>query len=113
MCEVNIEMQVRRIAATPIVENAWLRGQELHLHGWIYAIHDGLLRDLGPHLSSIAERDMLVSLDERVRDPSEPESAMRRQAIAVFAGLVPEMMEGLACPWPGCGHGSPIESVGT
>ncbi len=57
MCEVNVEMQVRRLAQTPIVENAWARGQSLHLHGWIYAIHDGLLRDLGPHLSSLAERD--------------------------------------------------------
>jgi carbonic anhydrase len=69
MCEVNIEMQVRRLAATPIVENAWVRGQELHLHGWIYKIDSGLLRDLGPHLSSIAERDRLPSIDERICQP--------------------------------------------
>jgi carbonic anhydrase len=67
MCEINIEMQVRRLAATPIVENAWARGQELHLHGWIYRIGNGLLRDLGPHLSSIAERDELSSIDDCVR----------------------------------------------
>jgi carbonic anhydrase len=85
LCEINIEMQVRRIAATPIVENAWARGQSLHVHGWIYAIHDGLLRDLGPHLSSIAERDALPSIDHRVVDPVEPVSAMRRQAMDVFA----------------------------
>lgn len=66
MCEVNIEMQVRRLAATPIVENAWARGQELNLHGWIYRIGTGLLHDLGPHLSSIAERDALASIDECV-----------------------------------------------
>ncbi|HRF09208.1 MAG TPA: carbonic anhydrase [Xanthobacteraceae bacterium] len=66
MCEVNIEMQVRRLAATPIVENAWARGQELHLHGWIYRIGNGLLHDLGPHLSSIAERDALPSIDDCV-----------------------------------------------
>lgn len=66
MCEVNIEMQVRRLAATPIVENAWARGQELNLHGWIYRIGTGLLRDLGPHLSSIAERDALLSIDDCV-----------------------------------------------
>lgn len=64
MCEVNIEMQVRRLAATPIVENAWARGQELHLHGWIYRISTGLLKDLGPHLSSIEERDALPSIDD-------------------------------------------------
>jgi carbonic anhydrase len=89
LCEINIEMQVRRVAATPIVENAWARGQELHLHGWIYAIHDGLLRDLGPHLSSIAERDALPSIDRRVVDPVEPVSAMRRQAMDVFAKFEP------------------------
>jgi carbonic anhydrase len=85
LCEINIEMQVRRVAATPIVENAWSRGQPLHVHGWIYAIHDGLLRDLGPHLSSIAERDALPSIDQRVVDPIEPISAMRRQAMDVFS----------------------------
>lgn len=66
MCEINIEMQVRRLAATPIVENAWLNGQELHLHAWIYRIDTGLLRDLGPHLSSITERDVLPSIDDCV-----------------------------------------------
>lgn len=68
MCEINIEMQVRRLAATPIVENAWARGQELHLHGWVYRIDCGLLRDLGPHISSIAERDALVTIDDCVTD---------------------------------------------
>ena len=89
MCEVNIEMQVRRIAATPIVENAWEREQRLSIHGWIYAIHDGLLRDLGPHLSSVAERDALPSIDERILRPVEVVSAMRRQAIAAFSAIPP------------------------
>ncbi len=91
LCEINVEMQVRRVAATPIVENAWARGQPLHVHGWIYAIHDGLLRDLGPHLSSIAERDALASIDQRVREPAEPVSAMRRQAMDVFANPYPNV----------------------
>lgn len=64
MCEINVGMQVRRLAATPIVEDAWARGQELHLHGWVYAVHDGLLRDIGPHLSSAVERDALPSIDD-------------------------------------------------
>ena len=91
VCEINVEMQVRRLAATPIVENAWARGQDLALHGWIYAIHDGLLRDLGPHLTSIAARDALPSIDARIHDPVEPVSAMRRQALAAFgAGTRPD-----------------------
>lgn len=87
LCEVNIEMQVRRLAATPIIENAWARGQNLNLHGWIYAIHDGLIRDLGPHLSSVEERDALPSIDQRVYQPVEAQSAMRRQALAAFSGI--------------------------
>ncbi len=87
LCEINVEMQVRRLAATPIVENAWARGQPLNIHGWIYAIHDGLLRDLGPHLSSAAERDALISIDQRLEEPFEPQSARMRQAADAFAGL--------------------------
>jgi carbonic anhydrase len=105
VCEINIEMQVRRVAATPIVENAWARGQALHLHGWIYAIHDGLLRDLGPHISSIEERDALLSIDERVQDPAEPVSAMQRQAIAAFSGIVPDVDSVVSHMTDGCGHG--------
>jgi carbonic anhydrase len=65
LSEVNVEMQVRRLASTPIVENAWARGQSLQLHGWIYGVDDGLLRDIGPSLSSAAQRDALPSIDER------------------------------------------------
>jgi carbonic anhydrase len=84
MCEINVEMQVRRIASTPIIEQAWARGQTLHLHGWIYGIHDGLLRDLGPTLSSVTERDALPTIDERVLRPVEPVSAIRRHALEAF-----------------------------
>ncbi|HEV2556945.1 MAG TPA: carbonic anhydrase [Bosea sp. (in: a-proteobacteria)] len=87
MCEINVEMQVRRLAQTPIIENAWARGQELNLHGWIYAIEDGLLRDLGPHLSSVEQRDALPSIDHRVLHPVEAVSALRRQALDAFANL--------------------------
>lgn len=101
MCEINVEMQVRRIAQTPIVENAWARGQALHLHGWIYAIEDGLLRDLGPHLSSVAERDALPSIDHRVVHPVEAMSALRRQALDAFATLPAGELHGNSCCRPG------------
>ena len=90
LCEVNVEMQVRRIAATPIIENAWARGQALHLHGWIYAIHDGLLRDLGPTLSSVEERDALPSIDQRVYEPAQPLSAVQRHALDAFGSNAPK-----------------------
>jgi carbonic anhydrase len=89
VCELNIEMQVRRIAAIPTVEQAWARGQKLQLHGWIYGIHDGLLRDLGASVASLAERDKLASIDERVYAPAEPRSGVRRHAIEAFSALDP------------------------
>ncbi len=46
LCELNVQAQVTATAATPFVRRAWERGQPLVLHGWIYDLHDGLLRDL-------------------------------------------------------------------
>jgi carbonic anhydrase len=84
MCEVNVQMQVRRVAAIPSVENAWARGQTLHVHGWVYGMHDGLLRDVGPTLSNIADRDALPSIDDCVLTESSPLSALQIQALEAF-----------------------------
>lgn len=46
LCELNVREQVSNVANTTIVQDAWQRGQELSLHGWIYDIHDGLIKDL-------------------------------------------------------------------
>ena len=46
LCELNVSEQVMNVSRTTIVQNAWSRGQDLTIHGWIYAINDGLLRDL-------------------------------------------------------------------
>jgi carbonic anhydrase len=47
LCELNAREQVLNVCRTTIVQAAWERGQELSVHGWIYGIEDGLLRDLG------------------------------------------------------------------
>ena len=47
LCELNVIEQVVNVARTTIVQSAWDRGQELAVHGWIYGLEDGLLRDLG------------------------------------------------------------------
>jgi carbonic anhydrase len=46
LCELNVIEQVRVLAGLPTVTDAWQRGQRLVIHGWVYALHDGLLRDL-------------------------------------------------------------------
>jgi carbonic anhydrase len=47
LCELNVIEQVLNVGRTTIVQGAWQRGQELVVHGWIYGLEDGLLRDLG------------------------------------------------------------------
>lgn len=46
LCELNVIEQVNNVAQTTVVQQAWERGQELVIHGWIYGLHNGLLRDL-------------------------------------------------------------------
>ncbi|MEP0549102.1 MAG: carbonate dehydratase [Rhodothermales bacterium] len=47
LCELNVVEQVVNVCRTTVVRGAWARGQKLDVHGWIYGIEDGLLRDLG------------------------------------------------------------------
>ena len=46
LCELNVIEQVANVCSTTIAQDAWARGQELTVHGWIYGLRDGLLRDL-------------------------------------------------------------------
>jgi carbonic anhydrase len=55
MCELNVIDQVINAAQTTIVQNAWDRAQPLTLHGWVYGLQDGLIRDLGISLSNPEE----------------------------------------------------------
>jgi carbonic anhydrase len=55
LCELNVIEQVQNVCQTSIARDAWERGQELHVHGWIYGIADGLARDLGTTISDFQE----------------------------------------------------------
>jgi carbonic anhydrase len=46
MCELNVIEQVSNVCQTTVVQDAWARGQQLAVHGWIYRLQDGLLHDL-------------------------------------------------------------------
>ena len=46
LCELNVIAQVQNLARTKAVQYAWDRGQSLSIHGWVYGLHDGLLKDL-------------------------------------------------------------------
>jgi carbonic anhydrase len=62
LCELNIVEQVVNVGETTIVQDAWSRGQELRVHGWIYDLSDGIITDLGIHLET---KDELKSLRKR------------------------------------------------
>jgi carbonic anhydrase len=55
LCELNVIEQVRHVCQTSVVQDAWRRGQPLSIHGWIYALRDGLLRDLGFTVNGAAD----------------------------------------------------------
>lgn len=68
LCELNVIEQVANVCQTTIARDAWERGQELTVHGWIYGIRDGLLRDLnvtvsGPQEARAVYADALASLE--------------------------------------------------
>src|SRR5690348_3422591 len=57
LCELNVIEQVSNVCRTSIVQDAWARGQPLAVHGWIYGLHDGLLRDLGTTARDAGDAD--------------------------------------------------------
>ncbi|MBP6382845.1 MAG: carbonate dehydratase [Pseudomonadales bacterium] len=57
LCELNVVEQVLNVCQTTVVQDAWARGQELTVHGWIYRLQDGELRDLCATAADPAEVD--------------------------------------------------------
>lgn len=58
LCELNVIEQVINVSQTTVVRDAWRRGQRLAVHGWVYDIGDGLLRDLNVWIASENEATM-------------------------------------------------------
>lgn len=46
LCEASVAEQVKRLARTPVIQNAWKEGADVAIHGWVYGLKDGLLSDL-------------------------------------------------------------------
>jgi len=61
LCELNVLEQVLNVGRTTVVQDAWARGQPITLHGWIYAVSDGHLQDLGATIREPAELDALIT----------------------------------------------------
>ena len=65
LCELNVLEQVVNLCRTTVIQDAWARGQELAVHGWIYGLEDGRLRDLG---FGVTSADELASAYARALD---------------------------------------------
>jgi carbonic anhydrase len=57
LCELNVVEQAAAVWHTPIMREAWAGGQEIAIHGWVYSLRDGLLRDLKVTVTNSAEAD--------------------------------------------------------
>ena len=65
LVELNVIEQVVNVARTTVVQDAWSRGQKLSLHGWVYGLSDGLLKDL--HISLDGPQDIESTYTEAVK----------------------------------------------
>lgn len=61
--ELNVQEQVHDLGKTSIVQNAWKRNQPLHIHGWVYDIHDGIIDDLGVTFTCTKDLHKVYHLD--------------------------------------------------
>jgi carbonic anhydrase len=55
LCELNVLQQVEHVGHAPVVQQAWKQGRALSVHGWIYGLQDGVIRDLGMTLKGSAD----------------------------------------------------------
>src|SRR4029077_20416645 len=59
LCELNVIRQVRNVASDVFVQEAWGRGQHLHVHGWVYSLANGLVKDLDVTIGRPEEVDRI------------------------------------------------------
>jgi len=59
LCELNVLRQVENVATNPFVLEAWERGSDLTVHGWCYSLANGLVNDLGAHVTQVGEAEGL------------------------------------------------------
>ncbi|MGO4815068.1 carbonate dehydratase [Cupriavidus sp. 2MCAB6] len=76
LCELNVIEQVNNVCQTTVLQDAWDRGQPVTVHGWVYGVSDGLLRDLGMAASSNEElHEQLEAAYRQFGDP--PQASIR------------------------------------
>lgn len=77
LCELNVIEQVSNVCETTIVQDAWARGHSLSVHGWIYGLQDGIIRDLNVTIQEPGEMQTLR--DQAVAAVSRSAQARKKQ----------------------------------
>lgn len=81
LCELNVIEQVVNVAETTVVQDAWARRQPLSVHGWIYGLEDGLLRDLGLGAASAEELAACYEAAVAAGQPAAPPLASASRSV--------------------------------
>ncbi len=81
LCELNVVEQATNVCRTTVVQDAWARGQELVVHGWFYALRDGLLNDLKITVRSAA--DVKAAHREAIRAVKQRYTLPQVEAVAL------------------------------
>ena len=63
MCELNVKAQVNSLCRTKILQRAWQRGEKIAVHGWVYGLSDGLVKDLHCTVSDLSQVETLYRID--------------------------------------------------
>ncbi len=66
LVQLNVIEQVQDLGKTSIVQNAWEKGQALHIHGWVYDIHDGIIDDLKVTCTNVTDLHAVYHLDKAI-----------------------------------------------
>ncbi|MCC6698683.1 MAG: carbonate dehydratase [Candidatus Hydrogenedentes bacterium] len=96
VCELNVIEQAYNVSKTTVVEDAWWHGQDLSVHGWIYELNDGLLRDLGFCVSRQEEVEVAYAAAVKAIGATSVNSGM----LAPKASVAPTPRPAQAAPKP-------------
>ena len=87
LCELNVIEQVVNVCQTTIVQDAWERGQELAVHGWVYGLHNGLLEDLRMTVAGIDDIEMNRTFNNGIGMVVVVDAAAAAATAATLRGL--------------------------
>lgn len=81
--ELNVIEQVTGLGKTTIVQNAWARNQPLHIHGWVYDLKDGIIKDLDVNFKGTSDLEPIFRFDElKPAVPNGKDETIKKQAVA-------------------------------